>query len=112
MAMRRSARALRDVFRVLAAQGPVSLLFNCGTVIHQLSTKDGEETFEKIGGREAISGEFPFARNGSRDPSSAGAWADWYTASPTRQATATPWFRGRRRATRTVGRLQRAAKPR
>jgi DNA-binding GntR family transcriptional regulator len=57
-----SRTPLREAFRVLAAQGLVSLLPNRGAVVLQLSTKDIEETFEVISGLEALSGELACAR--------------------------------------------------
>jgi len=57
-----SRTPLREAFRVLAAQGLVSLLPNRGAVVQQLSAKDIEETFEVISGLEAMSGELACAR--------------------------------------------------
>jgi len=57
-----SRTPLREAFRVLAAQGLVSLLPNRGAVVLQLSTKDIEETFEVIAGLEAMGGELACAR--------------------------------------------------
>jgi len=57
-----SRTPLREAFRVLAAQGLVSLLPNRGAVVLRLSTKDIEETFEVIAGLEAMGGELACAR--------------------------------------------------
>jgi DNA-binding GntR family transcriptional regulator len=57
-----SRTPLREAFRVLAAQGLVSLLPNRGAVVLQLSTHDIAETFEVISGLEAMSGELACAR--------------------------------------------------
>jgi len=57
-----SRTPLREAFRVLAAQGLVSLLPNRGAVVLKLSSKDVEETFEVISGLEAMSGELACAR--------------------------------------------------
>jgi len=60
--LRVSRTPLREAFRVLAAQGLVSLLPNRGAVVLQLSTRDIAETFEVISGLEAMSGELACAR--------------------------------------------------
>ncbi|MFO1324317.1 MAG: GntR family transcriptional regulator [Burkholderiales bacterium] len=57
-----SRTPLREAFRVLAAQGLVSLLPNRGAVVLQLTTQDIGETFEVIAGLEAMSGELACAR--------------------------------------------------
>jgi len=57
-----SRTPLREAFRVLAAQGLVELLPNRGAVVVQLSTKDIAETFEVMGGLEAMSGELACQR--------------------------------------------------
>lgn len=57
-----SRTPLREAFRVLAAQGLVELLPNRGAVVVQLSNKDIAETFEVMGGLEAMSGELACQR--------------------------------------------------
>lgn len=57
-----SRTPLREAFRVLAAQGLVELLPNRGAVVVQLSAKDIAETFEVMGGLEAMSGELACQR--------------------------------------------------
>jgi DNA-binding GntR family transcriptional regulator len=57
-----SRTPLREAFRVLGAQGLVSMLPNRGAVVLQLSTDDIAETFEVISGLEAMSGELACAR--------------------------------------------------
>lgn len=62
-----SRTPLREAFRVLAAQGLVSLLPNRGAIVLQLTTKDIEETFEVISGLEAMGGELACARITDRE---------------------------------------------
>lgn len=57
-----SRTPLREAFRVLAAQGLVTLLPNRGAVVPELGENDIAETFEVIAGLEALSGEFACAR--------------------------------------------------
>jgi DNA-binding GntR family transcriptional regulator len=57
-----SRTPLREAFRVLAAQGLVSLLPNRGAIVLQLTTNDIAETFEVVSGLEALSGELACAR--------------------------------------------------
>ena len=57
-----SRTPLREAFRVLAAQGLVSLLPNRGAVVPNLSPQAIEETFEVIAGLEAMGGELACAR--------------------------------------------------
>src|SRR4029453_9548892 len=57
-----SRTPLREAFRVLAAQGLVTLLPNRGAVVPELDEADIAETFEVIAGLEAMSGELACAR--------------------------------------------------
>lgn len=57
-----SRTPLREAFRVLAAQGLVTLLPNRGAVVPELDESDIAETFEVIAGLEAMSGELACAR--------------------------------------------------
>jgi DNA-binding GntR family transcriptional regulator len=57
-----SRTPLREAFRVLAAQGLVTLLPNRGAVVPELDNAAIAETFEVIAGLEAMSGELACAR--------------------------------------------------
>ena len=57
-----SRTPLREAFRVLAAQGLVTLLPNRGAVVPDLDEEDIAETFEVVAGLEALSGELACAR--------------------------------------------------
>jgi DNA-binding GntR family transcriptional regulator len=57
-----SRTPLREGFRVLAAQGLITLLPNRGAVVPELDVADIAETFEVVAGLEAMSGELACAR--------------------------------------------------
>jgi DNA-binding GntR family transcriptional regulator len=62
-----SRTPLREAFRVLAAQGLITLLPNRGAVVPELDDAEIEETFEVIAGLEAMSGELACARITDRE---------------------------------------------